>query len=264
MERFTPIRISNKDKQEYQKLVRNSKAKIRRTHNKYGIDLSSEVNLPKLKDFKTRNQFNEWKEQQSSFLNRGNLKYQFKKNPYGVVASKKEILQVERDTKKAQRVAEKIQKQASNKPFISAGKQQGTVGQRMTMMAKPSLAGISRPPDFKFDSIRTREHFIKKKDNMARRVDDGYYDEKKEKMLSNFIDILGLSFNSQADTLIDELQNINAHDFFEIYLMFDEFDFDLFDSDGQMVNADEGTINQMLTYLEQYENGDINMDLKGF
>ena len=64
------IRISNKDKKEYAKLVKNAKSKVRRVQKNYGIDLSKEIELPSLESFETRKQFNEWKQKQSSFLNR--------------------------------------------------------------------------------------------------------------------------------------------------------------------------------------------------
>ena len=167
MRRFTPIRITKNDAEEYRRLVRNSKAKIRRTSKNYGVDLSDEVELPSLDQFKTRKEFNEWKESVSNFTNRANTEYQFKKNEYGVVASKKEINQIERDTKRAQKIAEELQKKASEKPFISGGKEQGTVGQRMMQMGKPNTAGIYRPPDFNFDKIRSKKQLEEKKNTIS-------------------------------------------------------------------------------------------------
>ena len=80
-------------------------------------------------------------------------------------------------------------------------------------------------------------------------------------MIENFIDILKLSFHSGADELIEELKKINPDDFYEMYLMFDEFDFSLFDSEGQMLGADEGTIAQMLSYAKAFNNGELDLSL---
>ena len=80
MPRNVSIRISQNDKQDYQRLVRNAKAKIRRVKKKYNRELSSSVELPSLSSFKSRKQYNEWKNEIKSFTNRGNTKYQFVKN----------------------------------------------------------------------------------------------------------------------------------------------------------------------------------------
>ena len=66
------IRLSKKDKTEYKRLVRNTKAKISRTKSKYGVNLSSEVNIPSLDKFSTRKEFNAWNNDQERFTNRGN------------------------------------------------------------------------------------------------------------------------------------------------------------------------------------------------
>lgn len=266
MPRFVPIRITKNDRKEYARLVRNTKAKIRRTSKKYGIDLSTEVNIPDIESFRTRKEFNKWKQQMQSFTNRSNLRYQFQKNPYGVVASKAEILRIERDTRRAQRIARQMQEEVQGKPFISGGKQQGTVGQRMLQMQRPSVGGISVPADFDFSKIRTQQQLQRKAESMARKADPDYYDERKERMKENFIKMLEESFNSDADELIREIQSIPADDFFEMYLMFDEFSFDLY-YEVEGVEGSGGTmrdINRMLSYIDRYKSGKIDMDLKGF
>lgn len=264
MERIKPIRISKKDRKEFDRLERNTKSKIRRVKKKYGVDLTGEISLPNIDDFKTRKDYNEWKEKQAKFTSRGNMKYQFRKNDYGVVASKSEIFKTEMNTKIAQRHAEQLQKEAFNKPFIAGGKVQGTQGQQMLQMAKPSVGGVSVPPSFDFDKIRTKEHYEKKSKAMEKRANPENYDKRKQLMKTNFLNILALSFNSEAQRLINEIEQIPADDFLEMYNMFAEFDFDRYDSDGQDVNADAGTIAQMLTYVEQYKKKQINFDLKGF
>lgn len=261
---FKPIRITENDRKEYAKLAKNAKAKIKRTAKTYGIDLTQEIPVPKLDEFKTRSDFNEWKEKSSSFTNRNNLTYQFKKNIYGVVASKKLINQLERDNKRNQRIAEEASKQAENKPFISGNKEQGTVGQRMLQMGRPNVGGITRPPDFDFNTIRNYDRLKRVQENINRRSDPEYYDKRKETMKDNFIYTLGLSFNSNADELVKELRNIPADDFFEMYLMFDEFDFTYYDSENVGAVHDEDKIQQMLSYIERYKRGDIPLPLKGF
>lgn len=268
MRRPPPIRITKNDREEYAKLVRNAKAKVRRTAEKYGVDISSKVNLPKLEDIKTREEFNRIKQEAKRVTNRANTEFQFVKNPFGVVASKKEIREIERNTKKAQRIAEQKLKEIEKKPFISGGKEQGTVGQRMKQMAKPeTMTGINVPKDFNFDKIRDRKQLERKREGLERRIDENYYDKKMEQMKENFVRILELSLHNDADVLVEELKKMPADDFYEMYLMFDEFDFALWDSDGIIFGREEEAMNhvsKMLTYVERYKEGKINMDMKGF
>lgn len=264
MARIKPIRLSKSDRAEYQRLVKNTRAKIRRTKKKFGVDLSDEVPLPPLGSFKTREEFNEWKDAQRRFTNRDNWAYQFVKNKYGVVASRKEIRQTELMTEVAQRRAESILRDAQKKPFISGGKEQGTVGQRMWMLGRENAGGVYVPPKFDFDKMQSRSQFQKRKENIEERAKSDFLDRRSETMKENFMKILELSFHSGADELVEELKNIPGRDFFEMYLMFDEFDFRLYDSEGQNVDADEGTVAQMMTYVERYKRGKINMDLRGF
>src|SRR5690625_8038320 len=128
MARTKTIRITKNDRTEYQRLVRNARAKISRTRKKYGIDLSQEVNLPKLEQFKTRSQFNKWKQHVSSFTNRHNMKYQFQKNKYGVVASKSELLEMETLRRRQIALAKREVEKIKDRPIFHKGEQISTVG----------------------------------------------------------------------------------------------------------------------------------------
>lgn len=248
-------------------MVRNAKAKINRTIKKYGVDLSGELEIKGIDSFKSRKEFNEWKSKAKSLTNRNNSKFQFVKNDYGVVASKKEISQIKRNTKTAQRIADKMIKKAEKLPFISGGKEQGTVGQRMMQMRRPNAAGITRPTDFDFEKIRSRDYLETKKESAEKRIDPEYYDKRMENMRNNFLDLLELSLNSDADVLIEKLKMMPVNDFYEMYLMFDEFDFDMYDSEGiETMNDGEAErhVSKMLNNVDRYFEGKLNFDMRGF
>lgn len=261
---MTPIRIVEGDKIEYQRLVKNAKSKLRRVKKNYGLDLSDEVSVPKLSDFKTRDEFNDWKVKTASFTNRNNLNYQFKKNKHGVVANVKEINEYKRDVKKAQRNAIKKIKEVENLPLISGGKIQAEkVGHQIMKAGTQSATGISIPVDFNFDSFQSRKRFEQKKEGMEERANPKYLDKKTEQMKKNFMEILQLSFNSNADELVSKIDKMPADDFYAIYLMMEDvFDFKLYDS--EQMDDDDGHIEQMMSYITEYEEGNINLDLKGF
>lgn len=64
-----------------------------------------------------------------------------------------------------------------------------------------------------------------------------------------------------ADELVEAIKDIPASDFYQIYLMFDEFDFDYFDTDGQFVSADETSIGQMMKYVNRYNDKGLSRAL---
>jgi hypothetical protein len=151
------------------------------------------------------------------------------------------------------------------KPTIIQGEEQGTVGTRMQMMKRPTLGGITVPPDFNFENFNDRKGFERRFNNILKRDDDEYYDIRNKTMMDNFIKILDLSFNSEADELIKQLKSLNPDDFFDIYLQNPlEFDFNMYDSEGQYVDANQQTINAMLSTIHDYKSGKVNKDLKGF
>ena len=264
MARPPQIRITKNDRAEYARLARNTKAKIRRTEKNYGIDLSGEIEIPNIESFQTREQFNEWKQKQASFTNRHNLHYQFRKNEYGVVASKKRISDIERNTKRAQRIAEEFNEKLKDKPFFVAGKQHGTVEQRMLMMGKPNQIGLSRPPDFDFSKIKTERQLRMKEESMQEKNDLRFVSERLQRMKTNFIKKVEESFNSDADELVELLKGIPADDFYELYLMSDSFEFDLFYTNELEGHSHNHQIMEMMEVVNQYYSSEINMDLKGF
>lgn len=242
------FRIGQKTKEEYQRQMRNTKAKIRRVEKNYGVDLSSKIDMPSLESFESRSEFNQWVKKAERFRNRAVTDYQFVKNEYGVVASKKQLNKIERKTRKAQKLADEKISELEDKPFYSGGKEQGTVG-----LQRPAKSGIYRPHDFDFSKVRSRQRLREIEGAMDKKSDESYYDERSKRMQDNFIEALEGSFNSLADELIDKIKKVPPDDFYQLYLMFDEFDFIYFDTEGQSVESDETSIGQMMKYIERYE-----------
>lgn len=252
-------------------MAKNAKAKIKRTAKNHGIDLSSEINIPSLDSFNTRTEYNDWKRQVGSFLDRGNWKYQFKKNKNGVSKSVKEIKQLQKETKIAQRKAKQKLKEISKYPFVAGGNQYGTVGDRINQMKNTNELGIYVPPDFNFDSIQNNKQFDMKRRQIEKKLNPEEITKTMGTMQRNFITVLEYSFNSDADELIEKLKNVPADDFLEMYYMFEEFDFALYrspqeDIKHETVKEDDylGDVKQMLVYIDKYERGELNFDLKGF
>lgn len=226
------IRISNKDKQEYNKLVKNVKSKIRNVKKKNGIDLTGEIPIPKLGDFTNRQAFNEWKTKASSFTNRYNLRYQFKTNKYGVTASVAELNEIERKNKLSQRLAKQKQKEYSKKPFMQGGKQYGTVGDRFGMMKKPKNVGFDIPGDFNFEVFQTRGELNRRKEIIERRANPKNFDRRLENFKDRYIVGIEERFNSDADDVVSKLKDMPADELYRLYLEYGEFQ-ELFDPSPQ-------------------------------
>lgn len=250
------IRITKHDKEEFSRLVRNTRAKISRTKKKYNIDLSNDVTLPTLESFSTRKEFNAWKDQVKSFTSRYNLEYQFVENKYGVVASKKELAEIKRDTKRAQRIAQERIDIYKERPFHQDNKPAGTVGQRTGHFSVPDVMGINVPKDFDFDTARTRSRVETVKSSMKRKGTHQYYDERTERMKENFITALEGSFNSLADDIVEEVKDLTPDEFYDLYLQHAEFDFKLLDSEGDHVLLMEGELDRMRKSLDLFKRDD--------
>lgn len=254
-------------------MAKNAKAKVNRTLKNHKIDLSSEINIPNIDDFTTRAEFNAFKRQVNSFLDRGNWKYSFIKNKNGVSISRKEKNELERKTKIAQQKAKKRLKEAEKLPFIAGGKQYGTVGDRITQMANTNELGIYVLKDFNFDAIQNQSQLRMKRNQIEKKVNPDEINKTMTTMQRNFITVLEHSFNSDAEELIEKLKHIPADDFLEMYYMFEEFDFALYrspkDDDSlyhpEVIGQDHlADVSQMLAYVDAYESGSLNFDMKGF
>lgn len=221
--------------------------------------MSDEIELPSLDSFGSRKAFNEWKEKASSFNNKNNLRYQFKKNDYGVVATVSELNKLARDTKKVQKMVDQKLKEIEKKPLFVGGKKEGTIGQKLATMKNANPLGLYRPPNFNFNDISHPDVLKEKIDKMSKRVTGEYYDKRLNKMRETYLRELELSFNSDADYLIELLKQMPLEDFYEMYMMEQEFDFQLFykmkylDSQGH-----EDIIRNLESHVERYYRDDVN------
>ena len=261
MSRTVPIRITKADRSEFAKLTANARRKVKRINKNYGIDLTSEVTLPKIQSFQTRKQYNQWKEQVQSFTNRANLDYQYVKNPFGTVASKKELNEMKRMTKVVQDRARKLISGQIDKPWIFKNEVKATQGQRMQMMGgQDEAGGVTVPPDFDFNKMRTQRQFRERVEAVDNKMDPEFYDKKMARMQLNFMDILSLSFGEDADDLLILLNELTPKEFWEVWNMFEGFDFTLYDSNGQNVRANLGQLHRMETYTQSFTNVTRSMD----
>jgi hypothetical protein len=221
------IRISKNDEQEYKRLVRNAKAKMRRLQKQHGIDLTNEISLPSLSSFQNRKEFNHFKEDINKFNKGLKNDYKIVKNDQGIAFTKKEIKIYERKQKEAIQLAEEHYAK--------------TKTENQKIFLKPSNLDIPRKIDL--NDIKTRENFKTRMENLTKRSNPDYFNERDELFKTNYIKSILGSFNERevVNEIVELIQAIPADRFYDIYKEYiDYFDFELFDSEGQAVGADDG------------------------
>jgi hypothetical protein len=254
------IRISKKDKEEFNRLRKNALSKMRRLRTKYGIDVE-DIPLPNLQSFETRKQFNEWKEEIQRFTSRYVKDYKVFMNEKGTPLLGKEIREFEENNRKAIENAEaRVQRL---KEIL------GPDMYKEHLIMKP--AALEEIPElYDINRFENRRHFKLRAGAMERRATEQFFKESDERMLENFIEKLSGSFHSYADPLIDKLNKMDPGDFYEVYMKYQTemtdspFDFSLYDSEGQDVEADFGHLVRLTTVIDDYLAGKVQLPMKGF
>lgn len=250
------IRLSEKDKKEYNRLRNAAKSKIKRTIKNYGVNLEKEISIPSLTEFSTRKEYNAWKQKVSSFTNRYNTRYQFKKNKNGLVQTVAQINEFKRLNRLERQHAKDKQKKMANMPFMHNGEQVGTVGQRFGMMKRPKNIGFSVPAKFDFENFHSYYELEKRKEIMIKRADPNNFDNRLNNFVKRYIVGLEEMFNSDANGVIDKIKQIPEAVFYDMYIKYGVFQ-TLFDPSPQKgyVNGqevDEGNNLRQLRDLENY------------
>lgn len=254
----------NNPKKEYQRLVRNTKAKLNRIQDEYGLDLSHEIEIPNFEELNSPEKFDEFAERMSSFTDRGNLRYQFQRNKKGAVYSKQELNEGIANTMIAQEQAKQFIDKYKENPYFIAGKEAGyTVGDRMMLYEKENVAGITVPDDFDIDKFESRSRLLGRLELLGEKASGKFFDQSMSRMKENFMKALRGSYNSDADDVLDMIDIVPPDDFFELFIMKAEFTFEDYASDGS-IDGSETQLNILRGYLESYFRGEIDMDMKHF
>lgn len=258
-------------------MVRNARAKINRLEKQFGADnlKKSGINLrdeimptPKIDQFETRKEFNAWKEQQRDFTNRNNIDYKYEMNEHKVVVSRRKLKKAESVTKIARRKAQGEIDRLESLPFHHRGEEHGTVGERAQHMKEGTVTGVRLPNEFDFDKVTYASRVDNVINNMEKRLEPEYYDERMQRLQDNFISALSGSFHSEADQLVDLIKSVPANHFYDLWLGETDMEFSNYDSDGQEVTATTDHVERITNYVLAYKLGQApgreNNDLRDF
>ena len=181
------MRITKRDRSEYQRIRRNVLAKIRRTQQTHNIDLSREIRMKDLEDM-SRQEFNTFKEQARSFTRRGNPNYTFTKINDHVSISVAERDRLNYLQRVAERAAERRFNQIKDKPFYAGGKPEMSVGQYVNQMADPDIPGIKAPNVLPDDDIKSREYVQGRINALTKYVTVREQERLRSQLKENYID----------------------------------------------------------------------------
>lgn len=266
MAKFTP---SKKDVQEFRRLKTNGKRKYNRIVKKApnAVNEMPEIYFPKnIHEFESRAQYNEWKETQRLFRVPNSARYDFVQNAYGTVSNRLRNTRIDRNTKKSQELAYEHIRRIESKVFYESGKEtNSTVGQRMQQMARPSIAGIVPPTEFRFETIRSQRALDMREKRVKESADPRNLPRKTALMQKNFYELIEQVYGADGDHLISLLNKLDPDDFLRIYVQTSEFDFDLFyGKDGDITQHESAPLNRMVSYVERFLAGGYDKDLTNF
>lgn len=254
---------------EFRRLRTNTLSKLNRieknVHPNARLNAETELKVDltvKPLEYTDKNVMKKAMEEMKKFTNRHNTKFQYVKNDYGVWSTKKEINELTRIANRNIRKAQREQKEAikNNQNFYVGGKQHGSLEARKMLLGEVNLTGITIPSPFNFKEVRNQPRLDEIKRGITLRANPKYYDERTKRMQDNFVGLMEQSFNDEAKVLADRLRNLSPDEFYAIWLQIQEFDFNLYDSEGW--EDEGGKVEQMMLYLDKIERGEITV-IKG-
>ncbi|USL89528.1 primer terminal protein [Bacillus phage vB_BceP_LY3] len=279
--------IREVDIQNFERLQRNAKAMIRSRKKKYGVDISGEIDLKtNISQFKSRREFNEWKDKMGRLKNRADL--QITKTKEGTVASKKQIhesnLEVNRMIKKLKPIEggkyENKYKVSFTKEKLKELNLQTNVARDMEIKRQEYLESIPRfdkrgkqikdtRKDKTGGTVIVRQKFdptliqnnqrIKIREYNLRQVSDPKrYEEREQQLKMNFERAIREQLDEQGQEILDYVAGMSNAEFNNFYFMFMDsslnFDF-IYQSHEHL--QDEQTADETLTGVAERIKTDI-------
>lgn len=262
------MRISKKDKAEYQRLKNNVKSKIRRTQRAHGLDLSNVIDIPELTSF-TRKDFNIWKEQATKFTK--SVTNKVKKNEYGVPYTNMMVKVFNEKAEQGNKIKDKFNEVFDKKDFTRGGETTGlTVRQFDMLMKEPDDLGTKTKRKFDIHSIKDLRSLEKNIKRITEEADIQTYVNDLADFKENWIEGLEKVFNSSADSLVAKVKELDPAIFYEMYKSTGEMHFEewYLDEAGNQDEFDEllqSVIEEVEKHFdEKLKNNREVMLLKGF
>jgi len=237
--------------------------------NRYGIDLSGEIQIPSsIDEFESRSDYFKWKKQINSFTDRKNPEYRYIQNKHGLVITQKQFNELKQGTAEHRRKAFEQAESMKDLPYIEDGKVLETLGERAEKTSIGEAMGITMPKQFDreaFEKIKDPRTIGAKIEANEKRKDPDFYDERMIQMQKNYIELMFFVLNQddpeQLKTL-EIVQNMNPDDFNNMYHSnLEALAFEMYPSPKK--HAEDGKIPspaKMLQAIEDYEKLKVDRD----
>lgn len=221
------------------KSVSNKKSRIKK---EFGVEL--QIKTKPVKEFGSRKEYNEFVKQSKKFIDRRNFRYV--KNPHGVVLRREEYEQIKKDVEKINRRNKRKLNKIDKKTFTSRGKKTDTRVIDRRLMLDPRYDYL-RDMDFKkrWQTLQTAQDVENYAEKAANRARDEYELETQNLFKNNYIKSLQNVFGSNANAIIDKVNEMSPEEFEQLYLTEDIVDFDFNYDDQIEVDSKLGYLNMI-------------------
>lgn len=239
--------IRDIDVNEFNRLQNNAKAMIRSRKKKYKVDISGEIDLrTSITEFKTRKEFNAWKEAMGKLRYRADLQI---RKIGDTIASQKQINQATREVNVMKRKLQRVDGQYQNKYKVSYTPKelftqalQTEVARDMEINRQKYLESIPRFDKRgrqikdtrkdktggtvivreKFDPTTVQSNYEKKMDseNLKNVSDPERYTHREGQLKRNFIQALREGLNEDAQDIINYVEKMSDKEFNNFYIMY--------------------------------------------
>lgn len=236
------FKLSAKQQSEVRRLNKSISNKKSRIKKEFGVEL--QIKTKPIKEFGSRKEYNEFVKQSKKFIDRRNFRYV--KNPHGVVLRREEYEQIKKDVEKINRRNKRKLNKIDKKTFTSRGKKTDTRVIDRRLMLDPRYDYL-RDMDFKkrWQTLQTSQDVENYAEKAANRARDEYELETQNLFKNNYIKSLQNVFGSNANAIIEKVNEMSPQEFEQLYLTEDIVDFDFNYDDQIEVDSKLGYLNMI-------------------
>jgi hypothetical protein len=236
------FKLTAKQQAEVRRLNKSISNKKSRIKKEFGVEL--QIKTKPIKEFGSRKEYNEFVKQSKKFIDRRNFRYV--KNPHGVVLRREEYEQIKKDVEKINRRNKRKLNKIDKKTFTSRGKKTDTRVIDRRLMLDPRYDYL-RDMDFKkrWQTLQTAQDVENYAEKAANRARDEYELETQNLFKNNYIKSLQNVFGSNANAIIDKVNEMSPEEFEQLYLTEDIVDFDFNYDDQIEVDSKLGYLNMI-------------------
>ena len=213
------VRLTKKDIDNLNKVNRSVARKNKQMDN-YGVDIYKPI--LKAKDITSRKQLNEYLDEARVYTR--SYAYKYKQNLYGTTVSNIELARAKRLAEEVSRERAKRFKEIAPKEFKSRGKGIGSSIMQRKLMGDDRYS-MYDPVRVNFGSLRNRQQFENRIENLAKQLDPEYIEGKNKQLKDNIIRAMQENWGKDGKKSIDFIKNMSPDDVVKEFMSEDVFSF---------------------------------------